>query len=169
MWYTLGYANTLICTPAHGGRAGHSGDRSPVRVRLYRAPLPDPPRECRAATDDHHRARAALHRSDCTQHHACVSSARPRGAAAPLVATAYHGGDFHPWGLRGPAGAVAPKSTHVRRADQPVDAGAGRRSEFCEVSHSAAVQPSMHSCGPPPPAQALEAVLTLAYQPRSRL
>ncbi len=24
MWYTLGYANTFICAPAHGGRAGYA-------------------------------------------------------------------------------------------------------------------------------------------------
>src|ERR1041384_4036698 len=34
MWYTLGYANTIICTPAHGGRADHPADRTPVLVRL---------------------------------------------------------------------------------------------------------------------------------------
>ena len=70
MWYILGYANTFICTPAHGGRAGNPGDRSPVCVRLYRAPLPDPPRQCREATNDRDCARSALHRSDRTQHHA---------------------------------------------------------------------------------------------------
>src|SRR5574339_525026 len=131
MWYTLGYANTLICTPAHGGRAGNPGDRSPVRVRLDGAPLPDPPRQCRAAPDDHDGARAALHRSDRTQHASCVSSARPRGVAAPLVAPAYYGDALHPWGLRGPAGAVAPESTRVRPAHEPLDAGAGRRGALC--------------------------------------
>ena len=44
MWYTLQYATTFICTPAHGGRAGNIGNRSPVPVRLYRPPLPAPPR-----------------------------------------------------------------------------------------------------------------------------
>ena len=168
MWYTLGYANTLICTPAHGGRAGNPGDRSPVCVRLYRAPLPDPPRQCREATDDRDCARSALHRSDRTQHHACVSSARPRGAAAPLVATAYHGGIFDP-GLRGPAGAVAPESTHVRQAHQPLAAGAGRRGQFRPGADTAAGQRRSHSCGPPPLAGVLEAGQTLDHQSRSRV
>ena len=35
MWQTLGYANTIICALAHGGRAGYLGDRSPVPVRFY--------------------------------------------------------------------------------------------------------------------------------------
>jgi hypothetical protein len=60
MWYTLGYANTFICTPAHGGRAGNLGDRSPVRVRLYRTPLPNPPRQCRGPVDHDDGARPAL-------------------------------------------------------------------------------------------------------------
>jgi hypothetical protein len=45
MWYTNEYANTLMCAPAQGGRAGNPGDRSPVAVRLYSTPLPDAPRQ----------------------------------------------------------------------------------------------------------------------------
>ena len=90
MWYTLGYANTFICTPAHGGRAGHPGDRAPVLVRLYRTPLPDPPRQCRGPVDHHNCARAALHRSDRPQHDSCLPPARSRCAAAALVTTAHH-------------------------------------------------------------------------------
>src|SRR5215471_8447111 len=54
MWYTLGHANTFICTPAHGGRAGHAGGRSPVLVRLYGPSLSEPPRQCRGPDDDPH-------------------------------------------------------------------------------------------------------------------
>jgi hypothetical protein len=169
MWYTLGYANTLICTPAHGGRAGHPGDRSPVHVRLYRAPLPDSPRQCREATDDHDCARAALHRSDGAQHHSCLSSARPRGAAAPLVAPAYHGSDFHSWGLRGPAGAVAPESTDLRQAHEPVDARTGRRGEFCRGADTTAGQRRSDSGGPASVGRGVEAGQALDYQSRSSL
>src|SRR5438132_7942655 len=88
MWYTLSYANTFICTPAHGGRAGNIGDRSPVRVRLYRPPLPDPPRPCRGAVDPHHGTSPARHRADGAPCHACLAPARLRRAAAPLVTTA---------------------------------------------------------------------------------
>ena len=83
MWYTLGYANTFICTPAHGGRAGNLGDRSPVLVRLYRTPLPDPSRQCRGTADDHDCWQPPLHRSDRAQCHACLSASRPRRAASP--------------------------------------------------------------------------------------
>jgi hypothetical protein len=169
MWYTVEYANILICTPAHGGRAGHPGDRSPVDVRLDCASLPDPPRQCRAATDDHDCTRSALPRSDRTPHHSCVSSARPRGAAAPVVATADHDGDVHPWGLRGPAGTVAPESPHVRQAHQPLDADTGRRGECCRGADPTAGQRRSHSCGPPPLAGVLEAGPTLDHQSRSRI
>ena len=83
MWYTLGYANTFICAPAHGGRAGYPRDRSPVRVRLYGTPLPDTPRQCRAAANDHDCPLPALHRPNHTQHDSCVPPAwSPR--AQPL-------------------------------------------------------------------------------------
>jgi hypothetical protein len=169
MWYPLGYANTLIWTPAHGGRAGNPGDRSPVRVRLYRAPRPEPPRQCRAATDDHDGARAARHRSDRPHHQACVSSARPRGAAAPRGAPASPGGAFPPWGLRGPAGAVAPESPPVRPAHQRLAAGAGRRGALCRGADPAAGQRRRHAGGPPPRAGVVEAGHTVDHQSRSRV
>src|SRR5215510_11857019 len=120
MWYTLGYANTFICTPAHGGRAGNPGDRSPVRVRLYRAPLPDPPRQCREATDHHDCARSALHRSDRAQRAACIPPAWAHSATAAIVTPPYHVDNLRRWHLRGPPGAVAPESTHVWQAHQPL-------------------------------------------------
>jgi len=169
MWYTLGSANTLICPPAHGGRAGHPGDRSPVCVRLDRAPLPAPPCPGRAATDDHHGARAALPRADGAPHSSCRSSARPRGAAVPRVTPPDHGGDGPPWGLRGPASAVAPQAPDVRPAPQPGDAGAGRRGEGCRGSHPAAGQRRSPAGGPPPLARVVAAGPTLAHPSRSRL
>jgi hypothetical protein len=51
MWYPVEEANTLLCAPAHGGRAGHPGGRSPVDGRLDRTPMPDPPRQCRGAVN----------------------------------------------------------------------------------------------------------------------
>src|SRR4051794_36234162 len=116
MWYTLGYANTFMCTPAHGGRAGHAGDRSPVRVRLYRPSLPDPPRRCREAVDDHDCTLPTLHRPNGPQYSACVPPARSPRVAAPLVTTAHDGDHLRCWRLRGPAGAVAPESAHLRPA-----------------------------------------------------
>ena len=167
MWYTLGYANTFICTPAHGGRAGNPGDRSPVLVRLYRTPLPDPPRQCRGPVDDHDCARPALHRSDRAQRHSCLPPARSRRAAAAIVTTAHHVDDLRRWDLRGPAGAVAPESADVRQAHQPVDARAGRRGQFRPGAHPAPGQRRSHSCGPPPLAGVLEAGQTLDHQSRS--
>src|ERR1051325_10202409 len=99
MWYTHGYANTFICTPAHGGRASDPGNRTPVRVRLYGTPLPDSPRQCRGAVDDHHYPPPALHRPDRAQCHSCVPPARPRWAPAAIVTAAHHVGNLHPWGL----------------------------------------------------------------------
>src|SRR5215831_6159834 len=109
MWYTLPYANTFICTPAHGGRAGHLGDRAPVHVRLYGTPLPDPPRQCRGPVDHHDCAGPAVHRSNRPQCHSCVSSTRSRGTTAPLFATTHNIDYFRCGGLRVPPGSVAPE------------------------------------------------------------
>jgi len=139
MWYTLPYANTFICTPAHGGRAGNRGDRAPVSVRLYRTPVPDPSRQCRGPADDRDCWQPPLHRSDRAQCHACLSSSRPRCAPAPLVAPAHHGNPLRCWGLRGPAGVAASESTDVWPAHQPVDARARRRGPLRPRPHAAAV------------------------------
>jgi hypothetical protein len=167
MWYTLGHANTLIYTPAHGGRAGHCRDRSPVLVRLYRTPLPDAPGQCRGPVDHDDCARPALHRSDRAQRAACVPPARARGAAAAIVTPPYPRHDLYPWRLRGPAGAVAPEPTHVRQADEPVDPRAGRRGQLRPGAHPPARQRRSYSGGPPPPAGVVEAGQTLDPQSRS--
>src|SRR2546423_1930620 len=52
MWSTLRHANTFLCTPAPGGRAGNPGDRSPVCVRLSPPPLTDPETLCEALLQD---------------------------------------------------------------------------------------------------------------------
>src|SRR5439155_13302080 len=169
MWYTLGHANTFICTPAHGGRAGNPGDRAPVPVRLYRTTLPNPPRQCRGSIDHHDCARPALHRSDRPQRAACLPPARPRGVAAPLVPTALHLDHLRCWGLRIPPGAVAPESTDVRPAHEPVDARVGRRGQFRPGPHTAPGQRRSHSCGPPPVGRVMETRQTLDHQPRSGL
>jgi len=72
MWYTLPYANTFICAPAHGGRAGQPRDRSPGRVRLDGTPRPAPPRQCREAANAHDGPRPALHRPNRAPGYACV-------------------------------------------------------------------------------------------------
>src|SRR5918911_2311246 len=169
MWYTLGYANTFICTPAHGGRAGNARDRSPVLVRLYRTPLPEPPGQCRGAVYDHHCTSLTRHRPDGPQHHSCLPPARPHRAPATIVTAAYHGGDLHPGGLRGPAGVVAPESTDVWQAHEPVDAGTGRRGEFCRGADPAAGQRRSDSGGPAPVGRSVDACPALHYQSRSSL
>ena len=83
MWYTLPYANTFICTPPHGGRAGNIGDQSPVSVRLYSTPVPDPSRQCRGPADDRDCWQPPLHRSDRTQCHSCLPSSRSRLCSSP--------------------------------------------------------------------------------------
>src|SRR4029434_6164617 len=147
MWYTFGYANTFICTPAHGGRAGHHGDRTPVLVRLYGTPLPDPPRQCRGAVDDHDLTPLALYRPDGAQYHSCVPPAWPRRAPTAIVTAAHPVRDLHPWGLRGPAGAVASESTDVWQAHEPLDTGAGRRGELCRGADTAAGERSSAAAG----------------------
>ena len=169
MWYTLGYANTLICTPAHGGRAGNPRDRSPVRVRLYGTPLPDSPGQCRGPVDPRDCARPALHRSDGAQRRACVPPAWSYGTAAAIITSTHHGHHLRRWRLRIPPGTVTPESTDVRQADKPVDARAGRRGQFCRRPHAAAGQRRNHSAGPPPLAGVLEAGQALDHEPRSRV
>jgi hypothetical protein len=167
MWYTLGYANTFLCTPAHGGRAGNTGDRSPVPVRLYRTSLPDTPRQCREAVDDHDCTLPTLHRPNGPQHSACVPPARSPRAAAPLVTPAHDSDHLRRWRLRGPAGAVAPESPDFRPAHEPVDAGAGRRGQFCPRPDAASGQRRNYSGGPPPLACVVEAGQTLDHESRS--
>src|SRR5262245_25801289 len=169
MWYPLPYANTFICAPTHGGRAGYPRGRSPVRVRLYGTPLPDPPRQCREAAYDHDCTLPALYRPNRTQHSACVPPARSHRAAAALVTPAYHGNHLRRGGLRGPAGAVTPESADLRQADEPVDACAGRRSQFCPRPDAAPGQRRTHAGGPPPLARELETGHTLDHESRSRL
>src|SRR5215831_847849 len=167
MWYTLGYANTFICAPAHGGRAGYPRDRSPVLVCLYRPPLPDPPRQCREAANDHDCTLPALHRPNRPQHDSCVPPVRSPRAAASLVTTAHAVDHLRRWGLRGPAGAVAPESADLRPAHEPVDARAGRRSQFCPGPDATTGQRRNHSGGPPPLARVVEAGQTLDHESRS--
>ena len=157
MWYILGYANTFICTPAHGGRAGTPGDRSPVRVRLYRTPLPNPPRQRRGPVAHDDCARPALHRSDRAQRFACVPPARSRRAAAAIVTPPHLRHDLYPGSLRVPAGAVTPEPTDIRQADEPVDPRTGRRGQFCPGAHPTPRQRRSHSCSPAPLAGVLEA------------
>src|SRR5947208_5946112 len=113
MWYTLEYANTLIYTPAHGGRAGNPRNRTPVPVRLYGTSLPDAPGQCRRATDHRDCASVALHRSDGAQCHSCLSPAWPRRAPAAIVAAAYPVGALERQSLRIPPGAVTSKSSDL--------------------------------------------------------
>src|SRR5713101_10150926 len=120
MWYTLGYANTLICTPAHGGRAGHAGDRSPVRVRLYRTSLPDPPRQCRGPDDHDDCTPFALHRPDRAQRPPCLSPTRPHRAAAAIVAAPHHFHGLRRGGLRVSPRVVAPESADVWQSHESV-------------------------------------------------
>ena len=167
MWYTLGYAHTLICTPASGGRAGHTRDRSPVPVRLHGTPLPDAPGQCRGAADDHDCPPPALHRSDGAPHHSCLPPARPCRAPAASVAAPHPGYHLRRWGLRGPAGAVTPESADVRQADQPGAAGPGRRGAFRRGSDAAAGQRRSQSCGPAPVGRGLEAGQALDDQSRA--
>ena len=167
MWYTLEYANTLMCAPAYGGRAGNPGDRSPVRVRLYCTPLPNPPRQRRGPVAHDDCARPAMHRSDRAQRFACVPPARSRRAAAAIVTPPHLRHDLYPGSLRVPAGAVTPEPTDIRQADEPVDPRTGRRGQFCPGAHPTARQRRSHSCGPAPLAGVLEAGQTLDHQSRS--
>src|SRR6516165_4015213 len=169
MWYTLGYANTFICTPAHGGRGGNPRDRAPVRVRLYRPSLPDPPRQYQGPADHHDCPAAVLYRPNGTQRHSCLSPARSRGAAPPLVAPAHDVDHLRCWGLRVPPGFAAPQSSDLRQAHQPLDPPTRRRGQFRPGPHSAPGQRRSHSSGPPPVGRGVETRQTLDHQSRSGL
>jgi hypothetical protein len=167
MWYILRHANTFLCPPAHGRRAGTLGDRSPVRVCLYRAPLPDPPRQCRGPVDHDDCARPALHRSDGAQCDSGVPPARAPGVAAASVTATHPCHHLRRWALRGPAGALAPESPDVWPAPQPLDARLGRRGQFRPGADAAAGQRRSHSGGPAPVGGVLAARQTLDHQSRS--
>jgi hypothetical protein len=169
MWYNLGHANTFICTPAHGGRAGNAGGRSPVFVRLYGTPLPDSACQCRGPVDPHDCAGLALHRSDSAQRAACVPPAWSCGAAAAIVTTTHDCYSLRCWRLRVPPGAGASEPTDVRPADEPVDLGAGRRSKLCPRADAAPGQRRDHAGGPAPAGGVLETRQTWDHQSRSRL
>jgi len=167
MWYTFGYANTLICAPAHGGRAGYPGDRSPVLVRLYCPSLPDAPRQCRGAADDQHCAPPPLYRPERAQRYSCLPPARRGRAAAAIVTASHPVGDLRHWRLRVPPDVIAPESADVRHTHQPMDAGAGRRGQFRPRADAAAGQRRDHSSRPPPVGGGMEAGQALDDQPRS--
>lgn len=169
MWDTLESATTLMCAPAHGGRAGYARERSPVAVRLDRPPLPDPPHQGRGPADYRDGWQPPLDRSDGAPRHACLPPARSRRAAAPLVAPAPPVDALRCWGLRVPAGTAASESTDVWPAHQPVDAGVGRRGPCRPGPHAAPGQRRNHSAGPPPSRGRLATGHALAYQSRSGL
>ena len=169
MWYPLRNANTFICAPAHGGRAGYPRGRSPVFVRLYGTPLPDTAHQCREAAHDHDCTLPALHRPNRTQHYSCVPPAWSHRAAASLVTTAHDVDHLRRWCLRGPAGAVAPESPDVRQAHQPVDARAGRRGQFHSGPDATPGQRRNRAGGPPPLARVVEAGQTVDHESRSRV
>jgi hypothetical protein len=167
MWSTLPYANTFMCTPAQGGRAGHLGDRAPVRVRLYGTPLPEAPRPCRGPVNHHAGARPALPRANRAPRSACVAPPRPRWAAAPRIATAHPGEPLRCGGLRVPAGAGAPAPPPVRHAAEPRAPGAGRRGQVRSGTPPTARPRRSHAGGPPPRAGGVAAGHTVDHQARS--
>jgi hypothetical protein len=169
MWYTLRHANTFICAPAHGGRAGDPGDRAPVPVRLYGTPLSDASRQCRGAIDHHDCACPPLHRPDRAQRAACVPPARSHRAAAPLVTTTHHLHDLRRWGLRVSPDVVTSESADVRQAYQRVDPPASRRGQFRRGPDAALGQRRNHSPRLASVAGVLEAGQALDHQPRSSL
>ena len=130
MWYTLPYANTIMYTPAHGGRAGNLGGRSPVLVRLYGPALPDPPRQCRGTVNHHDCTPTPLYRSNGPQHHSCVPPAGSRRAAASLIAAAHPVDHLRCRDLRVPPSTPPSESADVRQAYQRVDPPARRRGQF---------------------------------------
>ena len=167
MWSTLPYANTFMCTPAQGGRAGHLGDRAPVRVRLSGTPLPEAPRPCRGPVNHHAGARPALPRANRAPRAACVAPPRPRWAAAPRIATAHPGEPLRCGGLRVPAGAGAPAPPPVRHAAEPRAPGAGRRGQVRPGTPPTARPRRSHAGGPPPRAGVVAAGHTVDHQARS--
>jgi hypothetical protein len=167
MGSTLAYANPLSCAPAHGGRAGHPEDRSPVHVRLDRTPLPASPRHCAGAVNHGHGRPPARHRPARARRHSGLSPTRPRGVAAALVATAHPGDHLRCWGRRVPPGPMAPESADVRHAHAAVATRAGRRGPFCPGVHAAMGQRRRAASGPPPGGGGLAACHALAHQSRS--
>jgi hypothetical protein len=169
MWSTLRPANTFLCTPAYGGRAGPLGARAAVCVRLYRPPRPHPPGQGRGPGAHHHGARPAWHRSARLPCHACVAPRGPRGAAAPLLTTASPVAPLRGGGWRIPPAPGAPESADVRPAHEPVDARPGRRGQVRPGPHPAPGQHRSHAGGPLPVGRDLAAGHPVAHPSRSRV
>jgi hypothetical protein len=167
LWSTLGDANTVLWTPAHGGRAGHPGDRAPVPVRRDGTPLPEAFGQCRGAAADHAGAPATLSRSDRPPGHACRPPARSGWAAAAIGAASPQVHHLRCWGVRVPPGAVAPASAASWPAHQPVDPPAGCRGQLRPGPHAAPGQRRPHAPRAAAVGGVLEAGHALAYPSRS--
>ena len=114
--------------------SGHPGDRSPVRVRLYRTPLPN-----LLASAEGQSPTTIAHDLRCTDQTVrnALHAFHQRGLAAlqPQSSRPTPAPRSLPGSLRVPAGAVTPEPTDIRQADEPVDPRTGRRGQFCPGAH----------------------------------
>ena len=168
MWYPRGYTHIFLCARSPRTSGFHSRPVSGPRPLLLCAaardcwPVPRGSRLPRLHVTS--AAPIKPYATPCTP-----STSGARRAPAPLVATAHDVNHLRRWGLRLPPGTVAPESTDVRQAHQPVDPCAGRRGQFRPGAHAAAGQRYNPSAGPPPAGSGVEARQALDYQSRSRV
>jgi hypothetical protein len=167
MWYTLGYANTLICAPAHRGRAGYARDRSPSAFTVRRCQI------LLASAEGQSTTTIACHLR-CTDQTVrnVIHAFHQRGLAVlqpqssrPQTASMV----FDARACEVPPGAFTPESTSLRQAHQRVAPAARCRGQFRPGPHAAAGQRRNDSSCPAPVAGILEACQAWYYQPRSGL
>src|SRR6266511_6022316 len=169
MWYTVGHASTIICPHALARRARGAGGGTALGVRLHRAACPDAARQCRRAI--HHRdcPQPSLKRSDHTQRHPYLPSARPGRASTQIIPAADYPGGLHGSAARTPPRSFAPKSAHLRQAEQRLDAPTSRRGQLRPRHYLAPGQRRNHPHRPHATRRLREASQALDQQPRSRL
>ena len=132
MWYARGHATSHFCASAHGRRAAGSWQRAcappmPLSSAAARSCSPAP-----AASAPPHRRAPGLRRPDRARCAPRLQRARAGGAAAraPRAPTPTACRPSMPAAGRAAARALAPQPARLRQADEPVDAGSGRRGQL---------------------------------------
>src|SRR6266545_1483094 len=169
MWYTDQHASTIICSTPRRRRASRLGSGSPIGRWLHRAPLPDAARQCRGPVYHCNRPQLTLQRSDSAQRHPRLREARPRGAAAQIVAAAHLPSGVRRAPLRSTAGTLAPESAPVRQGHQHLDTRTGGRGRLCPGHHPTQGQRRNHSHRAQAAGRVLETGQALDYLSRPRL
>src|SRR5512144_2433402 len=160
------YETPIVCSTSDHRRAGYPSAWAPRQRGLYPASLPSPAAQRTGPTTCPDRRRPRLWHADRPRRPACL---RPRGAGLP--ASKAHDSARPTRGLaqgprRGSACLAASIAARPGQADQPVDAGVGRRSLPREGLDHAPPQPRDPAPGSEASGRRLEACQALADEPR---